>query len=90
LKQAVPIAIPGREWEGGSFKNSAFSVITWLPRTHPTLMQEVTKSHDDKGVFRVPGLRNVAKTATYFHDGSVADLKEAVKFMSRLQLNIEL
>jgi len=31
------------------------------------------------GEFRVPGLRNVALTAPYMHDGSVATLREAVK-----------
>ena len=30
-----------------------------------------TKKEEDKYVFRVPMLRNVAKTAPYFHDGSV-------------------
>lgn len=34
------------------------------------------------GQFKTPSLRNVAKTAPYFHDGSVATLKEAVKLMS--------
>ena len=31
----------------------------------------VTKKEEDRYVFRVPMLRNVAKTAPYFHDGSV-------------------
>jgi cytochrome c peroxidase len=33
--------------------------------------------------FRTPTLRNVARTAPYFHDGSVATLEEAVAFMAR-------
>jgi cytochrome c peroxidase len=32
--------------------------------------------------FRTPTLRNVAKTGPYFHDGSVASLEEAVRFMA--------
>jgi cytochrome c peroxidase len=40
--------------------------------------------------FRVPGLRNVAKTAPYYHDGSVAALDEAVRSMAVHQLGIEL
>jgi cytochrome c peroxidase len=32
--------------------------------------------------FRTPSLRNVTKTAPYFHDGSVADLTEAVRYMA--------
>jgi cytochrome c peroxidase len=47
----------------------------------------VTGNEDDRFVFKVPSLRNVALTAPYFHDGSVADLKSAVQLMARLQLN---
>jgi cytochrome c peroxidase len=49
-----------------------------------------TKEETDRMVFKTPSLRNVAKTAPYFHDGSVADLSEAVKMMSRHQLGKEL
>jgi cytochrome c peroxidase len=47
---------------------------------------DVTKSEADLYVFKVPSLRNVAMTAPYFHDGSVATLPDAVKIMARLQL----
>ena len=40
--------------------------------------------------FRVPGLRNVAETAPYYHDGSIATLDEAVRSMATHQLGIEL
>ena len=33
---------------------------------------------EDIGRFRTPSLRNVARTAPYFHDGSVATLEAAV------------
>jgi len=36
--------------------------------------------------FKVPGLRNVARTAPYFHDGSVSTLREAVIVMTKYQL----
>jgi cytochrome c peroxidase len=36
---------------------------------------------------RVPGLRNVATTAPYFHDGSASTLPEAVKAMGIAQLD---
>jgi cytochrome c peroxidase len=39
------------------------------------------------GMVRVPSLRNVAVTAPYFHDGSVATLPEAVKAMGIAQLD---
>lgn len=57
---------------------------------HDAGRQEVSKDPADADVFRVPGLRNVAKTAPYFHDGSVSDLNKAVKIMAKLQLNKEL
>ena len=41
-------------------------------------------------VFKVPSLRNVARTAPYFHDGSVATLGEAVSLMARYQLGRDL
>lgn len=46
----------------------------------------VTGNESDKHVFRVPSLRNVAVTAPYFHDGSVATLEQAVALMARHQL----
>lgn len=50
----------------------------------------VTGQASDNGVFKVPSLRNVALTAPYFHDGSVATLEEAVWWMGRAQLGREL
>ena len=49
-----------------------------------------TKKDEDRWVFKVPQLRNVAMTAPYFHDGSVAKLEDAVKIMGRLQLGAQL
>jgi len=39
------------------------------------------------GEFKVPGLRNVAKTAPYMHDGSLATLSDVVKHYSELDEN---
>ena len=47
---------------------------------------DVTHDPADAYVFKVPGLRNVAMTPPYFHDGSVARLPEAVRVMARVQL----
>lgn len=41
-----------------------------------------TKDAADNGKFKTPTMRDVSKTAPYFHDGSVATLKEAVKLMA--------
>jgi cytochrome c peroxidase len=50
---------------------------------------DVTDNPADLYVFRVPSLRNVAMTAPYFHDGSVATLPEAITVMARVQLGLK-
>lgn len=50
----------------------------------------VTHREQDRHVFKVPSLRNVAVTGPYFHDGRVATLDEAVAVMGRAQLGREL
>jgi len=47
---------------------------------------QVTGVARDRGVFRVPSLRNVAVTGPYFHDGRTSSLEEAVDTMARVQL----
>ncbi|WP_086289595.1 cytochrome-c peroxidase [Campylobacter devanensis] len=47
---------------------------------------EITKVESDKMVFKVPSLRNVAKTAPYYHDGSIPTLDACVQFMAYYQL----
>jgi cytochrome c peroxidase len=42
----------------------------------------VTKNEADTGAFKTPSLRSVALGAPYFHDGSVATLEEAVRYMA--------
>ena len=46
----------------------------------------VTGLEDDKYVFKVPSLRLAVLTAPYFHDGSAATLKDAVRIMVKYQL----
>jgi cytochrome c peroxidase len=50
----------------------------------------LTKDEDDRMVFKVSPLRNVALTAPYFHDGKIQTLDEAVRKMGKLQLDKEL
>ena len=51
---------------------------------------DITKIALDKMLFKVPTLRNVEKTAPYFHDGSAATLEEAVRMMGKHQLGMAL
>lgn len=41
--------------------------------------QALTGRTGDLGKFRVPSLRNVAVTAPYMHDGSVATLRDVIE-----------
>lgn len=41
----------------------------------------VTKNQQDTGAFNTPTLRDISKSAPYFHDGSAATLEEAVDVM---------
>jgi cytochrome c peroxidase len=46
----------------------------------------VTGSENDRFVFRVPSLRNVAITPPYFHDGTAQTLEQAINVMVKYQL----
>ena len=50
----------------------------------------LTQKKQDKNVYKVPTLRNIALTAPYFHDGSVATLREALKKMAYHNLGFDL
>jgi len=49
---------------------------------------EVTHNKNDLYYFKVPSLRNIAKTAPYMHDGSVKTLSGAIAIMLKFQLGI--
>jgi len=51
--------------------------------------EAVTGREEDRYVFRIAPLRNVALTAPYFHDGSAATLHDAVSIMGQVQLGRE-
>lgn len=50
----------------------------------------ITKKEEDKMVFIVPSLRNVEKTAPYFHSGDVMSLKDAIRMMGYYNIGIML
>jgi cytochrome c peroxidase len=56
--------------------------LTWGP--YPDLGRyEISKERVDKGAFRTPSLRDVARTAPYMHDGRMASLEEVIEFYNR-------
>lgn len=68
---------------GNSF--NTFGIFT--KSTSPDLGRyHITNKEQDKHRFKVPSLRNVAKTAPYFHDGRTYELAEAVRTMAKYQL----
>jgi len=63
----------------------------FIPYTQDKILNgriDVTKRDRDKFVYKVPSLRNIAKTAPYMHDGQVKTLKEAIKSMREHQLGV--
>jgi cytochrome c peroxidase len=48
--------------------------------------QAITGNDADLHKFKVPSLRNVARTGPYFHDGSIATLEQVVRLMGEHQL----
>lgn len=74
---------------GGSMFERVGVVEPW-PNQADRGRGEVTKNAAEGMMFKVPTLRNVGKSAPYFHDGSAATLPDAVKMMGRHQLGLEL
>jgi cytochrome c peroxidase len=63
---------PGALTNDGYFNNGSFTEGGDIGR------KAITGRSGDLGKFRVPGLRNVANSAPYFHDGSLATLEDVV------------
>ena len=77
---------PGR-YEGiKKVKSSPYNLLGRFnddaSRANATGTQHVDLQHRNFGEFRVPGLRNVARTAPYMHNGSLATLRDVVKHYS--------
>jgi cytochrome c peroxidase len=73
---------------GPTFSDESFhnTGIAWR-EVDSTLHDEgrflLTRRDDDRGAFKTPALREVARTAPYMHDGSLATLQEVVEYYSR-------
>ena len=79
---------------GDSFKKLGIQNDYIADRGHPTDADlgryNVTHRPGDKGVFKVPTLRNIEVTYPYFHDGQVKTLSEAVTKMAYYQSGAQL
>jgi len=70
---------------GGGMYQKVGLVKPW-PRQGDQGRFALTGQEADKMVFKVPSLRNIERTAPYFHDGQTATLEEAVRLMAEHQL----
>jgi len=59
----------GIAWRDGQYTDEGRFAISSIPRDH--------------GAFKTPTLREVARTAPYMHDGSLATLEDVVEFYSQ-------
>jgi cytochrome c peroxidase len=67
--------------EGGAYFNMGMG--TDVPEDQVDVgRMKVTNQASDWAAFKPPSLRNITKSAPYFHNGSVAKLEDAVKIMS--------
>ncbi|MCO4773389.1 MAG: c-type cytochrome [Deltaproteobacteria bacterium] len=74
---------------GGAMYQKLGLVEAW-PNITDKGRSEVTGNAAEEYFFKVPSLRNIAKTGPYFHDGKTAELTVAVKMMAKHQLGKEL
>ena len=65
-------------------------VMKPYPDTSDTGRFKVTQAEGDRMMFKVPSLRNIEKTAPYFHNGKVPKLEQAVAQMADYQLGRQL
>ena len=70
---------------GGSMYQK-LGVMKPYPDTSDPGREKLTKNEADRMVFKVPGLRNIAETKPYYHNGKVESLEQAVPRMAEYQL----
>ena len=79
---------PGRQAGIEKLKQSPFNLLGRYNDDRAGASATGTKhlqaQHRNFGEFRVPGLRGVAQTAPYMHNGSLATLADVVRFYSEL------
>ncbi|MES1206489.1 MAG: cytochrome c peroxidase [Pseudomonadota bacterium] len=74
---------------GGTMLQKLGAVIPW-PDQEDLGRVAVTRMPSDRMVFKVPSLKNVDRTAPYFHNGGTTNLQDAIRLMGHYQLGIDL
>jgi cytochrome c peroxidase len=70
---------------GGNLYQKLGTVKPWPDASDPG-REAVTKNEADRMLFKVPGLRNIAETKPYYHNGTVETLEDAISRMAEYQL----
>jgi len=80
-----PVIYEGHEKQAALFANTGLYDVDGRGSypAHDQGLIDVTHRAADMGKFRVPTLRNVALTAPYMHDGSVASLEQVIDHYAR-------
>lgn len=68
--------------EQGAYHNTGVGIEGKKESEVDVGRMKVTDNPSDWAAFKTPSLRNITKSPPYFHDGSVATLEEAVRFMA--------
>lgn len=74
---------------GGNLYNKLGVVKEWPGNEDPG-RYDVTQQETDRFFFKVPSLRNIAKTEPYLHDGSIQHIDKMIEMMGEYQLDLEL
>jgi cytochrome c peroxidase len=74
---------------GGHLYNKLGAAKEW-PANEDAGRYEVTQREADRFFFKVPSLRNIAKTGPYLHDGSIPHIDTMIAMMGEYQLDREL
>jgi cytochrome c peroxidase len=71
--------------DGSAFTTNQFANIgIGMDQPRPDLGRyNITKKEEDKGAFKTPGLRDVARTGPYMHDGSLKTLEDVVEHYNK-------
>lgn len=70
---------------GPAFSSQGFvNIGLGLDKPNPDLGRyEITKRESDWGMFKIPTLLNVEKSAPYMHDGSLKTLRDVIEFYNK-------
>jgi cytochrome c peroxidase len=67
----------------GAFHNNGIGIEGKKESEDDIGRMKVTSNPSDWALFKTPSLRNVSKSAPYFHNGAMTKLEDAVRFMAK-------